>query len=172
MEIPTDRLCCHTGGGLEFGKNRELYIGVGDNTTPFASDGFTPIDEREGRELWDAQRSAANSMDLRGKILRIRVEEDGSYSIPEGNLFPPGSARTRPEIYIMGSRNPFRFVIDSDTGDLIWGDVGPDAGRGDAQRGPMGMGEFNRTSKAGNWGWPYTRGNNQAYVDYDFEEEQ
>tara|TARA_R110002049_G_scaffold124997_25_gene280598 strand:- start:4369 stop:6831 length:2463 start_codon:yes stop_codon:yes gene_type:complete len=172
LEIPTDRLCCHTGGGLEFGKNRELYIGVGDNTTPFASDGFTPIDEREGRELWDAQRSAANSMDLRGKILRIRVEEDGSYSIPEGNLFPPGSARTRPEIYIMGSRNPFRFVIDSDTGDLIWGDVGPDAGRGDAQRGPMGMGEFNRTSKAGNWGWPYTRGNNQAYVDYDFEEEQ
>jgi cytochrome c len=172
LEIPTDRLCCHTGGGLEFGVGRELYIGVGDNTTPFASDGYTPIDERQYREAWDAQRSSANSMDLRGKILRIRVEDDGSYSIPEGNLFAPGTAQTRPEIYIMGNRNPFRFAIDSKSGDLIWGDVGPDAGRDNPLRGPSGMGEFNRAAQAGNWGWPYTRGNNQAYIDYDFEAEQ
>lgn len=172
LEIPTDRFCCHSGGGLEFGENRQLYIGVGDNTNPFESDGFAPIDERLERALWDAQRSAANSMDMRGKILRITVEDDGTYSIPEGNLFPRGAAQTRPEIYVMGCRNPFRFTIDSVSGDLIWGDIGPDAGRDNPARGPMGMGEFNRANTAGNWGWPYSRGDNQAYVDYDFGSEQ
>lgn len=168
LEIPTDHYCCHSGGGLRFGADGNLYIGVGDNTNPFESDGFAPIDEREGRAFWDAQRSAANSNDLRGKILRIHPQPDGSYSIPEGNLFPVGTPGTRPEIYIMGNRNPFRFDIDSATGDLYWGDVGPDAGRAREERGPAGMGEFNRASAAGFWGWPYTRGNNQPYIDYDF----
>ena len=72
----------------------------------------------------------------------------------------------------MGSRNPFRFTIDSGSGDLIWGDVGPDAGRDDPARGPKGMGEFNRATEAGFWGWPYSRGNNQPYADYDFANEQ
>ncbi|MDX1736027.1 MAG: ThuA domain-containing protein [Halioglobus sp.] len=172
LQIPSDRFCCHSGGGLEFGPDGSLYIGVGDNTNPFESDGFAPIDERPGREIWDAQRSAANSMDLRGKILRIRPEADGSYTIPDGNLFAPGTPDTRPEIYIMGCRNPFRFAIDSASGDLIWGDVGPDAGKDDTSRGPRGMGEFNRARQAGFWGWPYTRGNNLAYVDYDFAAER
>src|SRR5690606_4783206 len=127
------------------------------------SSGYAPIDEREGRALWDAQKSAANANDLRGKILRIKPEDDGTYSIPEGNLFPVGTPGTRPEIYVMGCRNPFRFSIDSEAGYLYWGDVGPDAGKGDPDRGPHGMGEFDQARKAGNWGWPYTRGNNQAY---------
>lgn len=168
LEIPTDHYCCHSGGGLRFGPDGNLFIGVGDNTNPFESDGFAPIDEQEGRAFWDAQRSAANTNDLRGKILRIRPEPDGSYTIPEGNLFPVGTPGTRPEIYVMGSRNPFRFDLDSATGDLYWGDVGPDAGRPRKDRGPEGMGEFNRANAAGSWGWPYTRGNNQPYVDYDF----
>lgn len=171
LEIPTDRSCCHSGGALEFGPDGNLYIGVGDNTNPFESDGFSPIDERPGRAAWDAQRSAANSMDLRGKILRIRPEQDGSYSIPEGNLFPPGTPDSRPEIYVMGCRNPFRFGFDSVTGDLYWGDVGPDAGKTESGRGPMGYGEFDRARAAGFWGWPYTRGNNQAYHRYDFATE-
>ncbi|MBC8768720.1 ThuA domain-containing protein [Arenibacter sp. BSSL-BM3] len=171
LTIPTLRKCCHSGGALEFGPDGNLYIGLGDNTNPFESSGYAPIDEREGRALWDAQKSAANTNDLRGKILRIRPEDDGTYSIPEGNLFPVGTPNTRPEIYVMGSRNPFRFSIDSSTGYLYWGDVGPDAGKGDPNRGPHGMGEFDQARKAGNWGWPYTRGNNQPYNDYNFATE-
>ncbi|MDX1364637.1 MAG: PQQ-dependent sugar dehydrogenase [Arenibacter latericius] len=171
LTIPTLRKCCHSGGALEFGPDGNLFIGVGDNTNPFESSGFAPIDEREGRALWDAQRSAGNTNDLRGKILRIKPENDGTYSIPEGNLFPVGTPNARPEIYTMGLRNPFRFSIDSKTGYVYWGDVGPDAGKGDSNRGPHGMGEFNQATKAGNWGWPYTRGNNQVYNDYDFTTE-
>lgn len=168
LKIPVIRECCHSGGALEFGPEGNLFIGTGDNTNPFESQGFAPIDEREGRALWDAQKSAANANDLRGKILRIKPEADGTYSIPKGNLFPEGTPNTRPEIYVMGCRNPFRFSIDSETGYVYWGDVGPDSGRDDPNRGPKGMGEIDQARAAGFWGWPYTRGNNQRYNDYDF----
>ncbi len=168
LKIPTLRKCCHSGGALEFGPNGNLFITLGDNTNPFESSGFAPIDEREGRALWDAQKSAANTNDLRGKILRIKPEDDGTYSIPEGNLFTEGTPNTRPEIYVMGCRNPFRPSIDSKTGYLYWGDVGPDAGKDDPNRGPKGMGEIDQARNAGFWGWPYTRGNNQVYNDYNF----
>ena len=171
LKIPLIRKCCHSGGSLEFGEDGLLYIGVGDNTNPFESSGYAPIDERAGRQLYDAQRSAANTNDLRGKILRIKPEDDGSYSIPKGNLFPPGTEKCRPEIYVMGCRNPFRFSIDSKTNYLYWGDVGPDAGTKDSLRGPAGMGEFDQAKEAGFYGWPYSRGNNQMYNDYSFESE-
>ncbi|WP_198439843.1 ThuA domain-containing protein [Pareuzebyella sediminis] len=171
LEIPTDRHCCHSGGALEFGPQGNLFITVGDNTNPFESSGFAPIDERQGRKAYDAQRSAANSNDLRGKILRIRPEDDGTYSIPEGNLFPKGTPKTRPEIYVMGNRNPFRPSIDSKTGYLYWGDIGPDAGKADPNRGPSGMGEYDQARQAGYWGWPYTRGYNEPYNDFDFSTE-
>lgn len=172
LEVPTIRKCCHSGGSLEFGPDGHLFIMIGDNTNPFESQGFAPIDERPGRALWDAQRSAANTNDLRGKVLRIKPEDDGTYSIPDGNLFPVGTPDTRPEIYVMGCRNPFRLSIDSKTGFIYWGDVGPDAGKEIADRGPAGMGEFDQARQAGFFGWPYTRGNNQAYNDYDFTTEQ
>ena len=168
LTIPVIRKCCHSGGSIEFGPNGNLFIGIGDNTNPFESSGYAPIDERPGRALWDAQKSAGNTNDLRGKILRIKPEADGTYSIPEGNLFPKGTANTRPEIYIMGCRNPFRYSLDSKTNFLYWGDVGPDAGVGDPNRGPAGMGEFDQARKPGFYGWPYTRGNNQAYNDFNF----
>jgi cytochrome c len=172
LTIPVIRECCHSGGGLAFGPDGNLFIGVGDNTNPFESNGFAPIDERPGRALWDAQKSAANTNDLRGKILRIKPEDGGTYSIPDGNLFPKGTPKTRPEIYVMGCRNPFRFSVDSKTGYVYWGDVGPDSGSDDPDRGPKGMGEYNQARQAGFWGWPYTRGNNQVYNDYDFTMQQ
>src|SRR5262245_8346929 len=62
--------CCHVGGSLTFDSQGNLYVSVGDNTNPFGSDGFAPIDERPGRSPWDAQKSSANPNDLRGKINR------------------------------------------------------------------------------------------------------
>lgn len=160
--------CCHSGGSLAFGPDGTLYVSVGDNTNPFESDGYCPTDERPGRSAWDAQKSSSNGNDLRGKILRIKPETNGTYSIPPGNLFPPGTPNTRPEIYVMGNRNPFRIAVDSATGWLYWGEVGPDSGADSATRGPRGHDEWNQARTAGNYGWPYFVANNKAYIEYDF----
>jgi cytochrome c len=174
LEIPVQRdECCHSAGSLQFGPDGLLYIALGDNTSPFNTkqkydaDGFGPMDERPGRSPFDAQKSSANTNDLRGKILRIKPERDGSYSIPKGNLFPDG-AGGRPEIYVMGCRNPFRMSIDMKRHWLYWGDVGPDAGKDNDQRGPMGYDEFNLAKRAGNYGWPYFVGNNRPYRKMDY----
>ncbi|GLR16510.1 ThuA domain-containing protein [Portibacter lacus] len=167
LEIPVQRAeCCHSGGDLEFDGNGNLYIATGDNTNPFESNGFAPIDERAGRSAFDAQGTSANTNDLRGKVLRIHPEEDGSYSIPEGNLFPAQDAGL-PEIYVMGTRNPFRLAVHKN-GELVWGDVGPDGSSDSASRGPRGYDEINRTKVAGNFGWPYLIADNKAYNDYNF----
>ena len=169
LAVPTQREeCCHTGGSIAWDANGNLYLSTGDNTNPHASAGFSPSDERPGRGPWDAQKSSANTNDLRGKILRIKPLPDGSYSIPDGNLFPPGTAKTRPEIFSMGHRNPFRISIDQHTGYVYWGDVGPDASSSDPQRGPAGHDEIGQARKAGNFGWPHFVADNKAYVKYDF----
>ena len=169
LSVPVDRgdACCHAGGSIEFDRDGNLFWTVGDNTNPFASDGTSPIDEQSGRFSWDAQRSAANTNDLRGKILRITPTADGSYTIPEGNLFPATDS-TRTEIYVMGNRNPFRVSIDDHTGFIYWGEVGPDAGDDVSGRGPKGYDEINQARSAGNFGWPYFIADNKRYVDFDF----
>ena len=166
FDIPNCRsITGHCGGGMSFA-NGNLYISTGDNTTPFESDGFSPLDVRvEGK---DARSTAANSMDLRGKILRIHPKSDGTYDIPKGNLFPPGTPKTRPEIYVMGCRNPFRHFADPVTGFLYWGEVGPDAGN-DGERGPRGYDEFNQARGPGFFGWPLFVGDNFAYSPYDWD---
>ncbi|MFN0127759.1 MAG: PQQ-dependent sugar dehydrogenase [Verrucomicrobiales bacterium] len=162
------RECCHHAGSVEFGPDGCLFISTGDNTHPHGdSDGFAPIDERPDMEPWDAQKSAANPGDSRGKILRIRPRPEGGYDIPPGNLFPPGTPGTCPEIYAMGCRNPWRMSVDQKTGIVYWGEVGPDA-HGNGPRGPRGYDEINQARAAGNFGWPYFIGNNFAYHDYDY----
>ncbi|MFB9237646.1 carbohydrate-binding protein [Plantactinospora siamensis] len=173
IDVPADRgICCHVGGDIDFDAAGNLYLSTGDDTNPFASDSYSPIDERPDRNpAYDAQRSAANTNDLRGKILRIKVNGDGSYSIPSGNLFPPGTAKTKPEIYAMGLRNPFRLSVDKATGIVYVGDYGPDAGASDPNRGPGGQVEFDRITGPGNFGWPYCTGTNtpaETYNEWDF----
>ncbi|MGV9392758.1 ThuA domain-containing protein [Streptomyces olivaceus] len=161
--------CCHVGGDIAFDAEGNLYLSTGDDSNPFSSDGFTPIDERPDRNpAFDARRSAGNTNDLRGKLLRIKVAEDGSYTVPEGNLFEPGTEKTRPEIYAMGFRNPFRISVDQKTGTVYVGDYGPDAGAADPNRGPAGQVEFAKVTQAANFGWPFCTGANDPYVDYDF----
>lgn len=159
-------VCCHTGGGMVFDKAGNLYLTTGNNTAnpPI---GTSNLDERPGFENADDQRTAGNTNDLRGKILRIHPEDDGSYTIPEGNLFPVGTPKTRPEIYTMGHRNPWRISIDNKTGYIYWGEVGPDASE-DSKYGPKGYDEFNQAKGPGFFGWPYFIGDNQPYFDHDY----
>jgi len=168
LEVPTQReQCCHTGGGIAFDAGNNLYLSTGDNTSPRAT-AYAPIDERKGRSPWDAQKSSANTNDLRGKIIRIHPNADGTYDVPDGNLFPKGTANTKPEIYVMGTRNPYRISVDKKTGYLYWGDVGPDSGKDSTGRGPRSYDEFNEARKPGYYGWPYFVGDNQAYWKFDF----
>ena len=172
IDIPTQReQCCHAGGALEFDRDGNLYIATGDNVNPFDSDGYSPIDERPGRSAWDAQRTSANTNSLSGKVLRIKPLAAGGYQSPAGNLFPEAAdtqQKTRPEIYAMGFRNPFRIGLDEQNNNLLVADYGPDAGAVSPTRGPNGRVEWNILDEPGNYGWPYCVGNNTPYNDYNF----
>jgi cytochrome c len=178
LDVESQReICCHTGGSIAFGPDNLLYLSTGDNSTPFnekgvkyTNSGYAPLNDLPGHEQYDARRSSGNTNDLRGKILRIKVNEDGSYGIPEGNLFVVGTEKTRPEIYTMGHRNPYRISVDSKRGYVYWGDVGPDA-RADSleTRGPRGYDEMNQAREAGNFGWPLFIGDNKPYRAYNYQ---
>jgi glucose/arabinose dehydrogenase/cytochrome c551/c552 len=178
MELYSQRnICCHTGGSIAFDKDGNLFLSTGDNSTPFNQpgskftlNGYAPVDGREGNKQWDARRSSGNANDLRGKILRIKVAEDGTYTVPEGNLYPKGTEGTRPEIYAQGLRNPYRISVDQKNGFLYWGEVGPDANNDSLDiKGPRGYDEVNQARKAGHFGWPYVIGNNFAYKEFNYE---
>jgi cytochrome c len=174
IDVPVDRgICCHVGGDIVFDSKGNLILSTGDDTNPFQSDGFVPLDERADRNpAFDAQRTAANTNDLRGKILRITPKAKGGYSIPKGNLFRRGTPKTRPEIYSMGWRNPFRIEIDPDT-DALWvADYSPDAKKSKAKRGPAGHGKWAVVDEPGNYGWPYCATSRLPYNDYDFKKEK
>ena len=97
----------HNGGNIVFGPDGYLYLGLGD-----------------GGAAGDPDDRAQNPTDLLGKVLRIDpTEGDTPYGVPEDNPFADG-ADGRPEIWISGVRNPWRFSFDAVTGDLWIGDVG------------------------------------------------
>ena len=153
LEIPVQRIqCCHSGGSVQFDKDGLLYLSTGDN-----SGGDRDHEDPLYRRLADQGRTSANTNDLRGKILRIKPEPDGTYSIPDGNLFKADSLH-RGEIWSMGHRNPFRISIDDSTGWVYWGDVGPGLAEG--------WDEFNQAQAPGFYGWPMFTGYNDVYPDY------
>jgi cytochrome c len=162
----------HTGGDMKFDSDGNLWLSTGDDTR--AGDA-SYIDDRPGNIQLDAGRSAGNTQDLRGKILRIKPRPDANasglyYDIPQGNLFASASDG-RPEIYVMGVRNPYTISVDSRRHRLYWGDVGPDARAPDA-RGPVGYDEINIADKPGNYGWPYVIADNQPYAYYDYDQQK
>jgi glucose/arabinose dehydrogenase len=98
----------HQAGQLEFGTDGYLYIAVGDGGPVRDPDG-------RGQEL----------SSLLGKILRIDVDGEAPYEIPEDNPFVD-VPEARGEIWVYGLRNPWRFSFDRMTDDLFIGDVGQD----------------------------------------------
>ncbi len=119
---------------------------------------------------FDARRTALNTNDLRGKLLRIKVAADGSYTVPAGNLFPESedaAEETRPEIYAMGFRNPFRLQVDENDVAYLT-DYSPDSSVPGPFRGPAGTGRMEIVRKAGNYGWPLCYRKDLPYYKWDF----
>ncbi|MDX1939983.1 MAG: PQQ-dependent sugar dehydrogenase [Saprospiraceae bacterium] len=96
----------HNGGDLAFGPDGYLYIGMGD-----------------GGSGGDPDNYAQTRSSLLGKMLRINVDKGNPYEVPADNPFVDVQG-TRPEIWALGLRNPWRFSFDRVTGDLWIGDVG------------------------------------------------
>ena len=191
LEFPHQRIiCCHSSGSMAFGPTGDLFISTGDDTQHAESQGYNPIDDRprtnvpgdpdaDANHAYDARRTSGNTNDLRGKILRIRPLAspgdtpgvNSTYTVPAGNLFDEAADlgnQTRPEIYTMGHRNPFRISVDQETGWVYNGEVGPDANSENVNRGPRGYDEINQIRSAGNYGWPYCIADNKAYTDWQF----
>ena len=150
--------CCHAGGGMAWDSKGNLYIATGDNNSSGSSGGYSgnnPAPNYKGVSYADARRTAGNTNNLNGKILRIHPEDDGTYTLPEGNLFTgkepdEGGGKTRGEIYVMGVRNPARISVDPATDTLYAGWVGPDAGAPSTTWGPAKYDTFAAITKAGN----------------------
>jgi glucose/arabinose dehydrogenase len=97
----------HNGGGLAFGHDGYLYIGLGD-----------------GGSGGDPKGNGQSLATYLGKILRIDVNvENADFGIPADNPFPTSEF---PAIWAYGLRNPWRFSFDQLTGDLYIADVGQD----------------------------------------------
>lgn len=106
----------HNGGWIGFGPDGFLYIATGD-----------------GGGANDPNNNAQNINDLRGKMLRIDVNNDAfptdpdqDYAIPAGNPFA-GAIDGADEVFAYGLRNPWRASFDSETGDFYIADVGQNA---------------------------------------------
>ncbi|MEM6315815.1 MAG: PQQ-dependent sugar dehydrogenase, partial [Planctomycetota bacterium] len=121
----------HNGGGIHFGADGMLYIGVGDG---FKSDPENPI-------------NLAQDLDaLGGKVLRLDVNNYPNI-IPADNPFV-NNPNARPEVYALGLRNPFTSAVDPVTGRMVFNDVGDKLYE-----------ESNEVTAPGqNFGWPIHEG--------------
>ena len=134
LEWPSKGPFFHNGGGLRFGPDGFLYVGIGDG-----SDGM------------DANATGQDLRDLASSILRIDVNGQPPYAVPEDNPFR-SQAGARPEIWAYGVRQPFRMSFDG--GDLWVGDVGEE-----------GWESVLRVRRGGNYGWSVQEGGHPFRAD-------
>jgi uncharacterized repeat protein (TIGR03806 family) len=128
----------HKGGMLAFW-GEDLYIGIGDGG------GWNDLGVNRPYDK-NSHNNGQNLNTLLGKILRIRPNGKGSYSIPADNPFINNS-KFKPEIFAFGIRNPWRFSFDRLSGQLWLGDVGQDAYE-----------EISLVNKGDNLGWSIFEG--------------
>ena len=121
----------HGGGCLDFGPDGYLYISVGDGSGP------TPPDKRD---------TGQDVSDLLGSVLRIDVDTDEPYRIPEDNPFVE-LENARPEIWSYGLRNPWKFGIDPQSGDIFVADNGWETWE-----------MIHKLHRGSNCGWPIMEG--------------
>jgi glucose/arabinose dehydrogenase len=100
LDLPALGPTNHNGGGLHFGGDGMLYIGVGENGTP------------------DNAQSLATPL---GKMLRITP----TGGVPADNPFLDRTTGTARAIWALGLRNPFTFAFARD-GRVYIDDVGQD----------------------------------------------
>jgi cytochrome c len=191
MRVPVNRgACCHVAGDIDFDKHGNLWLVTGDDTPAGGgnSGGFGPFNDMLttagllNAPHVDARRSSLNTNDLRGKLLRIKVKDGpiseeeenkfgGAYTVPAGNLFPVGQEHTRPEIYAMGFRNPFRVQVDENDVAYVT-DYSPDSQNPAVNRGPAGTGRVEIVRQPANYGWPVCYRTDLAYYRWNFNTSQ
>jgi len=141
----------HNGGDMAFGSDGMMYVGSGDGTSDS-----------------DGDRAGQNLTLLRSKILRIDVDHpdedtpnDGRhYSVPKDNpIFDAGSPiatvkGARPETYAYGLRQPWRVVIDKQTGQIWVGNQGQDLWE-----------QIYLIERGANYGWSLVEGTHKFNAD-------
>ncbi len=132
LEVP-DFANNHNGGRILFGPDGYLYLSLGD-----------------GGGGGDPNENGQDKNTLLGKILRLKVTGEPTYTSPPGNPFV--GAPGRDEIWAYGFRNPWRFSFDRSGGALWVGDVGQSKWE-----------EVESVVKGGNYGWDCYEG----FVSYE-----
>ena len=107
----------HNAGHITFGPDGYLYVPLGDGGNGGDVD---PDDDDRGRP---PEGNAQTPSTLLGSILRIDVDGDEPYGIPDDNPFV-GEDGFAPEIWAYGFRNPYGLSFDLETGDLYAADAG------------------------------------------------
>ncbi|MGZ0172492.1 MAG: PQQ-dependent sugar dehydrogenase [Planctomycetales bacterium] len=124
----------HNGGCLQFGTDGMLYISTGDGSGPNPPDGRT---------------AAQDVSNLFGCVLRVDIRKKDAgknYAVPADNPFVD-LAGARPEIWAYGLRNPWKFGIDKQTGNIFAADNGWESWE-----------MVHRIVRGGNCGWPIMEG--------------
>ncbi|MDE0375642.1 MAG: PQQ-dependent sugar dehydrogenase [bacterium] len=117
----------HNGGTIAFGPDGYLYVGLGD-----------------GGGANDQFGHGQNERTPLGALLRFDVSVPGIASPAPGNPFPA------PDVWSIGLRNPWRFVIDHPSGLIVIADVGQNLFE-EVSVAPVAAGGLN-------YGWPITEG--------------
>jgi glucose/arabinose dehydrogenase len=121
----------HTIGQLRFGTDKLLYVTNGDGAS------YNDVDVRAAR--------VQDVNNLSGKLLRI--DPITGRGVSNNPFFDGNADSNRSKVYALGFRNPFRFTIDSQTGQPFVGDVGW-----------FTWEEVNAIERGGNYGWPAYEG--------------